>query len=277
MRIDGTRALAWRLRRHALDPASGTNVVDVANRVVALRGWPADLADMMICIRQERPEPGALERALADGDVIRSYAFRGGSYVFTPPVAAVLLSVRTSTRIWEKSRYQQQGGFAIDDWEPLRETVRDLLADGPKSRAEIGARLKAVPALEHLAGAATGTGADSLYKPLHWWGDICFGPMRDGQATFRLLRGDPHWPGLPDADEAGRSAIRLYLASYGPVTVENLVYWLTAGLGVPRRRVLGWLADLAGEVTQVSVDGVEAWILAADLDDIEASEPSGAV
>lgn len=275
--LDGAGTLAWRLRRHALEPAAGTAVDDVARRVVALRGWPADLADLAICIRQAQPQPGALARALEDGDVIRSYALRGGSYVFTHEVAAVLLSVRTATRVWETRRWQRQGDFALDDWEPLRGAVREALSGGPMTREEIGACLRRIPALRHLAAGAAGTGADSLYKPLHWWGDICFGPARDGQATFRLLSGDPRWPGLPDVDEAGRRAITLYLGAYGPATIDNLVYWLTEGLGAPRRRLLGWLAELGDDVTEVTVDGVDAYALTADLDQLSAAEPSEAV
>lgn len=277
MRLDLARTLPWRLRRQALEPAVGTSVADVAERVVALRGWPFDLADLTICVRQAEPEAGALDRALEAGDVIRSYAFRGGSYVFTHEIAAALLAVRATTRVWETRRYQQQGRFSLDDWEPFREAMRDTLATGPATRDEIGAHLARIPALRHLAIGATGAGSDSLYKPLHWWGDICFGPTRAGQATFRLLGDDPRWPGLPDLDEAGRSAVALYLGAYGPATRQNLAYWLSEGLSVPRQRLLRWVADLGEEVTEVSVDGVEAYALTADLEEMNTAEPSDTV
>lgn len=257
VQIDGDRALAWRLRRQSLAPADGATVVDVVRRVVAMRGWPGDLAELAVCVRRPRPVPGALQRALDAGEVVRSYAFRGGSYVFTHAAAAELLAVRTATRIWETRRWQQQGGLQIDDWGPLREAVRDALAGGPLTRAEIAAHLARVPAVRRLAApAGSGAGSDCLYKPLHWWGDICFGPGRGGRATFRWLRDDPRWPGAPDVDEAGRRALLRYLAGYGPATIDNLAYWFTEGLGVPRRRVLGWLADLGEEVTAVRAAGV---------------------
>lgn len=275
--LDGVRTLGWRLRRHALAPVTGGSVADVVRRVVALRGWPADLADLTICVRQQTPEPGGLDRALETGELIRSYAFRGGSYVFAPETGADLLAARTASRVWETRRFQQQGGFALDDWEPLRETIRDALAAGPLTRAELAAHLAATPGLTHLVDAASGAGSDSLYKPLHWWGDICFGPARDGQATFRLLADDPRWPGPPDVDDAGRRAITAYLAAYGPVTTANLGYWLTEGLSVPRRRLLGWLADLSDTVAAVNVDGVDAYALTADLDELSAAEPADGV
>lgn len=277
VRLDGARILAWRLRRHALEPVAGTSVADVADRVVALRAWPQNAAELAIAVRQSQPRQGALERALESGEVMRSYAFRGGSYVFTPAVAADLLRLRGTTRVWETSRYQRQGGFELDDWEPLRDAICDILADGPKTRQEIGAQLARIPALGDLSTGASGAGADSLYKPLHWWGDISFGPERGGQSTFRLVRGDPGWPGLPDLNAAAHRAIAHYLAAYGPATLENLNYWFCEGLSVPRSRLFAWLEELGTLVTVVEIEGFDAFVLTADLDEIDATKPTGVV
>ncbi|MFT4217745.1 MAG: crosslink repair DNA glycosylase YcaQ family protein [Micropruina sp.] len=278
MQLDGRRALAWRLRRHGLDPASGTDATDVAERVLAVRGWPDRTADLAFGVRLAEPVPDVVPRAVEVGELIRSYAFRGGSYVFAPEIGAVLLAVRTVTAIWRTDRWQRQGDIVVDDWEPVRDAIRTALADGPLTRDEIAEHLRRSPTLRRLAdAAATGAGADTLYKPLHWWGDICFGPARGRQATFRLLRGDPHWPGLPDVEDAGRRAIVHYLHAYGPATEANLQYWLSEGLGVPTRRLAGWLAELADVVTAVSMDGLPCLALTADLDEMAATEPSDAV
>lgn len=281
MVVGEASAMAWRLRRQALEPeaassATEASATDLIGRVLALRGWPPDAADLAVCVRQVVPDRGGLERALDTGEAIRSYAFRGGSYAFTHDVAALVLSARTVTRIWETRRWQEQGGFALDDWEPFREELCTALADGPKTREEISARL-AETELANLADAATGTGADSLYKPLHWWGDICFGPQRDGRQTFRLLRGDPRWPGLAPADEAGRELLIRYLGAYGPASVQNLGYWLTEGLGVPRRRLQQWLTDLGDELVTVDVDGAERLLLRRDVDELRATDASAVV
>lgn len=277
MRCNAVQALAWRLGRQYLDPIAAVPTTEVVRRLLALRGWPEEGSDLAVCVRQADPDPGGVGRALDAGELIRSYAFRGGSYVFVPEVAAVVLSVRTATRVWEKRRWQDQGNFALDDWEPLRDALCAALADGPMTRQEIAQHLIRIPALRHLTTGARGAGGDSLYKPLHWWGDICFGPARDGVSTFRLLRGDPRWPGLPSADDAGREAIRLYLSAYGPATWQNLGYWLNEGLGAPRRVLQAWLADLDNELTTIEVDGREAFLLERDVDFLAATEPSDAV
>lgn len=277
MKLTTAQALSWRLRQQGLDPVGIPTAVGVAERMLAIRGWPADLAESTVAVRHTEPRLGSLTQALDAGELIRSYAFRGGSYVFTHEIASVLLAVRTATRIWESSRWQRQGDFALDDWQPFRDAMRQLLEDGPKTRAEIVAHLETESTLWHLTAGAAGTGADSLYKPLHWWGDICFGPDRDGQATFRLLAGDPRWPGPPDVDEAGQRAVDLYLSVYGPATLENLSYWLTEGLGAPRRRLLAWIAALDKAITKVSVDGVDAYARTANLEELAAAKPAESV
>jgi hypothetical protein len=266
-------ALAWRLGRHALDAAAATSVGDVADRVVAFRAWPPQAAAMTVATRLASADPGALDRALSSGEVIRSYALRGGSYVFTRRIAADLLAARRVTRIWETRRWQDQGRFSIDDWQPLRDAVRSLLERGPMTRAEISAGLKRLPALRPLAPAALGAGSDSLYKPLHWWGDISFGPDRDGVSTFQRLGlvSEPH------LDDAGARAVRAYLHAYAPASLENLRYWLTEGLGVPRRRLHAWIDALGADVSRIEVDGVERLALAADVDAIAAARSTEVV
>ena len=123
----------------------------------------------------------------------------------THDAAAAILAVRGTTRVWESRRYQRQGSFALEDWAPWRAAVRDALGKGPATRAEIWEHVRSDHALAHLEVGASGAGSDSLFKPLHWWGDICFGPDRDGSTTFRLLDGDPLWTGALDLG-TGRAA-----------------------------------------------------------------------
>ncbi|NLJ53377.1 MAG: winged helix DNA-binding domain-containing protein [Intrasporangiaceae bacterium] len=242
--------------------------------MVAVRAWPLAPAELAVAIRQESPERGGLALSLERGEIVRSYAFRGGSYVMTHDAAAAILAVRGTTRVWESRRYQRQGSFALEDWAPWRAAARDALGKGPATRAEIWEHVRSDHALAHLEVGASGAGSDSLFKPLHWWGDICFGPDRDGSTTFRLLDGDPLWTGALDLEGAGPRAVRDYLAAYGPATPANLRYWLTEGLSAPWRHVERWIAKLGQDVATVEMDGVEALVLTRDLDSMSAFEPS---
>lgn len=288
MELTDAQTLAWRLRRHSLVPTQGSlgstiapaknsGVSEAVDRVVALRAWPEQSAEAALRIRGSHSDQGTLADAQESSSIIRSYALRGGSYYFTPSTGANLLSVRTATKIWRSPRYQRQGSFSIDDWEPLREAVREACSSGPRTREEISAHVQTVPSLRHLKAGLSGAGADSLYKPLHWWGDICFGPSRDGQSTFRWLGEDSAWPGLPAVDEAGVQAMRDYVHSYGPVKLDNFHYWFTEGLGVRRAMVREWLTSMEDELVPVTVGDVDAFVLASDLDDIRSTSPEASL
>lgn len=273
--LDGAVALAWRLRQHGLCPQIDDPAADVVRRVIAIRAWPADAAELSVEVRQSRPDSDGdgVARALDAHRLVRSYAFRGGSYVLGPRDAATLLTVRTITRVWESTRYQRQGGFEVADWEALRDAIREVLTDGPQTRTEIGARLARYRSLGDLTRGARGTGSDALYKPLHWWGDICFGPSRGTESTFQLVPPALRWV-PPDPDDAGRDAVRRYLHSYGPATLANLEYWLSEGLSVPKKRLHSWLTGLAAEITQVEVSGQTRMALTADVEPLFATRPS---
>jgi hypothetical protein len=68
-----------------------------------------------------------------------------------------------------------------------------------------------------------------------------------------------------------------YLGAYGPASPQNLGYWLTEGVGVPRRRLQQWLADLGDEVTTMDVDGEDRYVRRRDVDELRAAGPSESV
>lgn len=269
-------ALTWRLRRHSLSPRRDAGAVDIAERMIATRAWPDRVGELSTTVRQAEPHAGGVADALESGELIAAYAFRGGAYIFTPATAELILSVRQITRVWESPRFQRQGAFAMESWEPFRRELRQLLSDGPKTREEIAAHLITIPRLRGLETGALGSGSDCLYKPLHWWGDICFGPAREGSATFRLRTDEATEP-HDDVDAVGRELVRRYLHSYAPVSEENLRYWLNAGLSVPKSRVMTWLDQLGAEIATVRIDGHDRFVLASDVDELTGSAPDDSV
>lgn len=268
--------LGWRLVHHALEEPTTQDAVGVVERVLAVRGWPEQLSESTVACRQADARAGSVSEALSDGRLVRSYAHRGGSYVMTPATAQVLLTVRGTSRVWESARFQRQAGMELNDWEPWRDALRTMLQDGPLTREEIAARLRRRPSLRPLAKAALGAGSDTLYKPLHWWRDISFGPERDGQATFQLYPVAME-PRELDVDDAGRQAVMDFLGAYAPATRANLDHWLTKGLSVPRRQVDRWLTDLGEEVATMTVAGERAYLRARDADAISSTAESRSI
>jgi hypothetical protein len=274
--ITWSQALGWRLGRHFLEPIGAASVARVVHRLCAVPATPEESAELAIRLRRQRSRRGEVARALADGLIIRTFAFRGAVHLMTPEAGRAILALRGASRMWELQSWQDYYGVAPADWEGLRDVVRAALADGPLTRAELGAAVTAHRPFHHL-GFAFADDAGTFLKPLCWQGVMSFGPPRDGRLTFQALDGTARWKGLLELDEAGPLAVESYLRAYGPATAANVHHWLTDGLGAGRRRVASWLSGLGDRVAEVEVDGDRAHLLRDDLDELSATAPTDAV
>ncbi len=274
--VTWSQALAWRLERHLLDPVGSASVVDVVRRLGAVPATDETLAELAVRTRRAGSRSGELAEALADGTVIKVFAFRGGMNYLTPEDGGMYLALRSAGRQWELPSWVEYYRLAPADWPEFRAAVREALTDGPLTVRELGDVLTSRRAYRHLR-AVFDEGAGTLVKPLTWQGDMSFGPPRDRQHTFQRLDLNPRWAGIPDLDEAGPRAITAYLRTYGPATWDHVHYWLGEGLSAGRKRLEGWLSELRDQLVAVDVDGVTAYVVREDADSLAAAGPSDAV
>lgn len=275
MTISSAQALAWRLgRQHLLTGAA--SATDVVRRLGGVPAWSGD-PDIAVRRRLADPVPGAVEAAVRSGEVLRTFAFRGSSYLLAADDAGVWLRIRTASRQWALRSWQDAYDLRPDDWPALLTTVGAALADGPLDRDAFAAAVTAEPRFAHL-GPALLHPSMTLLKPMAWHGALCLGPDVGGRPTLASPASSPHWVGLPDLDDAGPRAVRAYLGAYGPATRTNLHHQLAEGLSAGRRRVVAWTDEvLRDDAAEVDVDGEPAVLLRAHAAEIEATEPTGAV
>jgi hypothetical protein len=269
-------ALGWRLRRQLLDPVGTGSVADVVERLGAVPAWPEAAAELAIGARREGGRTGDAARALAAGEVVKVFAFRGATHLMTPQDAGAYLALRASSRMWELASWQSYYRLAPADWPAFREYVRRALADGPLTRSELAAALGRSSRYRHLR-TVVAEGNDTLLKPLSWQGDLGLGPVRDGETTFVLLDSVPGWAGIPDLDEAGPAALAAYFRTYGPAAPGRVHDWFGKGLGAKRKAITRWLDQLSGRLEAVTVEGDRVLALQEDLNDLRASAASTAV
>ena len=271
-----SQALAWRMRRQLLDPVGTEPVAGVVRRLGAVPAQSESDAELAVRLRRTRSRPGEVAKALAEGRVIKTFAFRGATHLLTPEEGGTFLALRAASRMWELPSWRDYYGLEPGDWPQLRGVVREALADGPLTRDELAAAVTAEPRFRHLAPAFA-DGAGTLLKPLAWQGDMCFGPSRGRRTTFQRLADNPRWAGVPDLDEAGTAAVESYIRAYGPAAPAHLRYWLGEGLGAGRKRIQAWVERLGDRLATVEVDGASVQVWRDDLDELMGTPASTSV
>src|SRR3954451_17194406 len=91
-----SQALAWRLERHLLEPIGSEPVDEVVRRLGAVLAMDEALAELATRARSTASAPGALARALADGTVIKAFAFRGSTHYLSPEDGGMYLALRSA-------------------------------------------------------------------------------------------------------------------------------------------------------------------------------------
>jgi winged helix DNA-binding protein len=276
VRITWSQALAWRMRRHLLDPVGTESVPGVVRRLCGVQAQVASSAELAVRVRRRTSHAGEVSRALSEGRLIKTWAMRGTLHLLTPQDAGTFLSLIAAGRSWERPSWQRYFGVTPSTMERLRAVVRDALDGAVLSREELVAVVARARGLAHVAdGLRSGWG--TLLKPLAWQGDLCFGPSRGTRVTFtRPGAASRQWTGVPDPEEAAPLAMRGYFATYGPATVEAFGDWLAGGW-FGKRKLRAWFSELGDSVTEVDVAGDRAYALTEDVDELAATRPSAAV
>ncbi len=270
------QVLAWRMRRHFLDPIGKKSVPEVVRRLCGVQAQVASSAELAVRVRRMASRPGDVARALTEGRLIKTWAMRGALHLLTPEDAGAFLSLMASGRSWERPSWQRYFGITPKQLDALRAAVRVALDGKFLTREELVAAVIGQPGLGHV-GAALRSGWGTLLKPLAWQGDLCFGPSQGNRVTFmRPAAASSRWAGVPDPDQAAPIVIVAYFGAYGPATIENFRNWLARGR-VHVRQLRIWLDALGDRLAQVDVEGQRMHVLTEHLDELAVTKPTSAV
>jgi hypothetical protein len=276
LKLTWPQALAFRMRRHLLDPVGSLPVPGVVRRLCGVQAQVASSAELAVRVRRRASRPGEVGRALSEGRLIKTWAMRGTLHLLTPEEGGAFLSLLAAGRSWERPSWQRYFGMSPEEMDVLRSVVRDALDGAVLSREELVAAVTAQRGLEHV-GEGLRSGWGTLLKPLAWQGDLCFGPSRGARVTFmRPDTASARWAGVPDPDEAAPRALTAYFRAYGPATIDAFGTWLAGGW-FGTRRLRSWFGALGDRVAEVEVDRERAYVLAEDMDELASVRPTPAV
>lgn len=265
--------LAWRLRRHLLDPVGDVPLAEVVRRLCGVQAQVASSAELAIRLRRETSRPGEVGRALADGRLLKTWAMRGTLHLFPAEDAPAFLSLVDAESLWQA--WRKYLGLNDGQMDALREAVVGALAGGPLTKVALASAIERAigpgVAVESLRSSWGG-----ILKPLAWRGDVCFGPSDGTRATFTLPGlASRRWPGVLEREVGAPRAIAAYVRAYGPATVNSVAAWC-AGSSY-KRDLRRWFDQVRSEMTEVDVEGETAYLMSDDVDGLVATSPTTAV
>jgi uncharacterized protein YcaQ len=274
--VKWSNVLAWRVRRQWLAKrAPRKAALSVVERIAGLHAQLTASAELTLWARVSRLERDAVADALWEKrSLVKTWAMRGTLHLMPAEELGIWVAAQGAL----KPRHHV--GSWLRHWGLTQEQADAMLAAIPAAldgrqltREELADAVAQATAIDGLDGKLRG-GFGDLLKPAAFRGDLCFAPS-EGR-NVRFARPD-QWLGPwepADQDEAVRAVTRRYLAAYGPANREMLARWF--GITSPAQAGR-WLAALGDEAATVSVEGDDLVMLAEDVEEAAAAEPSGSV
>jgi hypothetical protein len=261
------------MQRQLLDPIGRLSVADVVRRLGGVQAQVASSAELAVRLRRDASRPGEVARALSDGRLVKTWAMRGALHLLTAEEGGAFLSLMAAGRSWERPAWSRYFGMTPERVERLRIAAREALDGKVLTRDELVEAVTRKPGLEDV-GEALRSSWGTVFKPLAWQGDLCFGPSQGNRATFMLpAAASTRWAGLPDPDVAAPIAIGAYLGAYGPASVDAFGNWLAGGW-FGKRRLRALFEALGDRLVEVDVDGEPLYVLAEHLDELASAKPT---
>jgi hypothetical protein len=267
--------LAWRLRRqHLSRRVPRERAQGVVADICGLHAQLAASAELSLWARVENLERDAVDRALRNRTLVKTWAMRGTLHLLPADELALWVGAqRALPPRWEKPSWRRAFGVTEEEVQGILAAVPKALAGEPLTREQLADAVARELGAEHLTGKLR-EGFGALLKPSAFRGELCFADP-DGRAV-RFTRPDRWVEGYAPADpEAAADAVtRRYLAAYGPASREQYARWLGTPSAAHAGRLIRRLGD---EVTETELDGERVWVRVADLDELRAAEPEGVV
>jgi hypothetical protein len=263
--VDAERVLGFRLARSGLARREARTLAEAA--ACPASDFARDAALFALAARHEGVTRERYEEATTAGDPVVAHIVRGAIHVLAPGDLALYgrallanrdaeLAVQLGRQVRRLAAEKHFG--AGDALEEVAAATRDALRGGRAlSKDELHDELRARVSPDLMPWCK---GCKSHHvAPMLWrYGGIKAGARLDARRRYVL--------GKPGRTPAAAGAVRRFLHFYGPTDVAGFTDW--AGVARPHAERL-W-EQVADDLAEVAVGKRRAWVLRADLEDLEA-------
>ena len=259
------------MRRQGLaERVPAEEMLDVAASVCGLHAQVMSSAELTLWARVDGLAPEAVADALWERrTLVKTWAMRGTLHLLPAREYPLWQAGLSTYEHYRKGAWLKAFGVTLEQLDELAAEVAAALRDEPLTREELAAevaRATGSPEVEEKMLESWG----AYLKPAAFQGKLCFAPSDGRRVRFTH---PASWLGEAAAVEPGAALeeiTRRYLSANGPATREDLGRWW----GVSPAKARRMIDALGDEVAPVDVEGVSAYMLAADARD---PAPAGAV
>jgi hypothetical protein len=242
--------LQRRLRNQQLAASRLRRAAEVVACLGAVQAQDFAAAKWALSLRANDACDAEIERAFADGEILRTHILRPTWHFVHRDDLRWMLALSAPRVEAINRRYYQAQELDANLLRRSRMVLERALAGGRSlTRAELAT------ALERARIRADGLRLSFVVMHAELAGLICSGPRRGKQFTYMLLDERAGQGGAWARDQALAALTRRYFTSHGPATVRDFVWWS----GLTTTDVRAGLAMNQSTLVRDEVNGVTCW------------------
>ena len=244
-------------KQHLTPDSKSTDIVQVVRDVGGLHGTLGTTPYLSLFARSTRFKKSDLDDELYRKRTLgKVRCVRKTIYVHTRDMIPAALAATGKMVSSASRRYMESRGISLQEYDRISRAILELLEGREMTASAIKHTLKAEVDISSVLYTMCDQGLLIRGKPEKSW--------RDRNHTYAVFREYfPHIElGTLSESEAITALVRQYLASFGPATENDIVWWM--GLGKRKvRKALGSLGNLLAEATITGL-GSDLFLLESD-------------
>jgi hypothetical protein len=271
VRAGAFEAARFRLERHHLLGQGAASAVALCRDICGAQAQILPAAHLQLWTRNHGITRSEIEGALwKSRTLVRTHVMRQTLHLVPADEFLLYVAALRGYLLAFALRIMARCGVTREEADALTELIMEIMAAGPRTRAEITAavrprvskRVRAwmdkvwsivrIPVAEGLLCYGSGEGNEvQLVRTDQWLTKLKARPIQEAEAQCVLLR--------------------KYLRAYGPATLNDFAHWS----GLPVAQVRPLQAFLAEELAEVKMEGEICLLLREDLDLLKSAAGSG--
>ena len=243
--------LKRRLYNHRLTGSGFEQPAQVVGWLGAVQAQDYPAAKWALGLRMQDATDQGIERAFAEGSILRTHVLRPTWHFVTPADIRWLLALTAPRVHAANAHYYHREGLDEQVFRRSQTALVKALQGGKHlTRKELS------EVLEGEGISTQGLRLALIVMQAELEGVICSGPKRGKQYTYALLDERVPQIGQIEREEALARLTLRYFTSHGPATVHDFAWWSGLTVAEARRGIEITMPELEEEI----VEGISYWL-----------------